>query len=77
MTFSVDTDLNRILELINDNIIESSNFINDPTLNSLYLDSNSNAKSSKLGIILYKSPLRSYSSNPGVVFTILSITFIK
>ena len=51
MTFSVDTDLNRILELINDNIIESSNFINDSNLNTSYLDSNSNATSNILGII--------------------------
>lgn len=51
MTFSVDNDLNQILELINDNIIESSNFINDSTLNTRYLDSTSNALTNKLGII--------------------------
>ena len=51
MTFSVNNDLNQILELINDNIIESSNFINDSTLNTRYLDSTNNATSSKLGII--------------------------
>lgn len=50
MTFSVDTDLNQILELINDNIIESSNFINDSTLSTRYLDSTS-VTSNILGII--------------------------
>lgn len=51
MTFSVNNDLNQILELINDNIIESSNFINVDNLNTLYLDSTSNATSNNFGII--------------------------
>lgn len=50
MTFSVDTDLNQILELINDNIIESSNFINVSTLNTRYLNNTSYASSNILGI---------------------------
>ena len=50
MTFSVDTDLNRILELINDNIIESSNFINDSNLTSKYLNTDT-AMTSNLGTV--------------------------
>ena len=46
MTFSVDKDLNQILELINNNIIESSNFINDSTLKSKYLNTDTDTANS-------------------------------
>jgi len=49
MTFSVDNDLNQILELINNNIIESSNFINDSTLKNKYFVSD-DVNPDKLGI---------------------------
>jgi len=50
MTFSVDNDLNQILELINNNIIESSNFINVDSLNTRYFVSD-DVNPAKLGTI--------------------------